>query len=182
MVVLAGLNVPVTPVGSPETERFTGPEKPFFGVIVRVTELPAPGLIGSVGADAAIVKLGGAAVRVSPTVAVECMLPDAPSIVRVAGWKEALLAQVSVRVLVVVALAGLNAAVTPLGNPETVRLTAPEKPFFGVTVNVTELFPPELIESVEEDAANVNEGAVADPSRSSIRLWPVGLPQPVARS
>jgi len=49
---------------------------------------------------------------------------------------------VSVRVLVVVVLVGLNDAVTPLGSPEAARLTLPVKPPEGVTVIVLVLFPP----------------------------------------
>jgi len=48
----------------------------------------------------------------------------------------AVLLAVSVSVLVVVAEAGLNAAVTPAGRPEAARLTPPVKPFCGVTVTV----------------------------------------------
>jgi len=46
---------------------------------------------------------------------------------------------VSVSVLVLVVVAGLNDAVTPLGNPEAERLTLPVKPLIGLTVMV--LFP-----------------------------------------
>jgi hypothetical protein len=37
-VVLAGLNVAVTPVGKPEAAKFTLPEKPFAGTTLIVTE------------------------------------------------------------------------------------------------------------------------------------------------
>ena len=49
----------------------------------------------------------------------------------------AVLVALSVRTLVFVVLAGLNAeAVTPLGRPETDRATLPLKPFSGATVMV----------------------------------------------
>ena len=51
----------------------------------------------------------------------------------------AVLLAVSVNVLVLVVLVGLNEAVTPLGRPEADRLTLPVKPLCGVTVIV--LFP-----------------------------------------
>ena len=51
-------------------------------------------------------------------------------------------AAVSVRTLVVDVLAGLKAAVTPLGNPDADRLTVPPKPPVGVTVIVLVLLPP----------------------------------------
>lgn len=49
----------------------------------------------------------------------------------------AVLLAVNVSVLVVVAEAGLNDAVTPLGRPDADRLTLPVKPFTGVTVTVS---------------------------------------------
>ena len=42
----------------------------------------------------------------------------------------------SVRVLVLVVLIGLKEAVTPEGSPLAARLTAPVKPFSGLTVMV----------------------------------------------
>ena len=48
----------------------------------------------------------------------------------------AVLLAVKVSVLVPVVLAGLNDAVTPLGNPEADRLTLLLKPFDGFTVMV----------------------------------------------
>ena len=59
-----------------------------------------------------------------------------PVIVTVAGPTVAVLEAVSVSVLVVVALAGLNAAVTPAGRPEAERATDPAKLLSGVTVMV----------------------------------------------
>ena len=54
----------------------------------------------------------------------------------------AVLLAVNVRVLVVVVLPGLNAAVTPLGKPEAERLTLLLKPLCGVTVMVLVPFAP----------------------------------------
>src|SRR5215469_8509728 len=48
----------------------------------------------------------------------------------------AVLLAVSVNVLVLAVLLGLNEAVTPLGNPEADKLTLPLKPFTGLTVMV----------------------------------------------
>src|SRR5258707_13238628 len=48
----------------------------------------------------------------------------------------AVLLAVSVNVLVLVVLLGLNDAVTPLGRPDADKLTLPLKPFCGVTVMV----------------------------------------------
>src|SRR5258708_29892717 len=55
----------------------------------------------------------------------------------------AVLVALSVRTLVLVALAGLNEeAVTPLGKPATDSATLPLKPFCGVTVMVLVPLPP----------------------------------------
>jgi len=43
---------------------------------------------------------------------------------------------VKVKTLLVVVLAALNAAVTPLGSPETDRFTLPLKPFWPTTLIV----------------------------------------------
>jgi hypothetical protein len=48
----------------------------------------------------------------------------------------AVLLAVSVSVLVLAVLLGLNDAVTPLGRPDADRLTLPLKPFCGLTVMV----------------------------------------------
>src|SRR5690348_6131597 len=63
-------------------------------------------------------------------------LPEVPVMVTVAVPVVAMLLAVSVKVLVVVALLGLNEAVTPLGRPEADRLTLELKPFCGVTAMV----------------------------------------------
>jgi hypothetical protein len=61
-------------------------------------------------------------------------VPLVPVTVTVAAPKVAVLDAESVRVLVPVVEAGLNEAVTPLGNPLTVKATLPAKPLDGVTV------------------------------------------------
>jgi hypothetical protein len=82
-------------------------------------------------------RVAGAAVReklgVAPTVRAIVVLwlklPETPVTVTVEDPATALLAAVNVSVLLPVALAGLKAAVTPPGNPETVRFTALLNPF-----------------------------------------------------
>jgi hypothetical protein len=86
--------------------------------------------------DAESVKLG-AAVTVSETEVLALKLPDIPVIVT--GMLlpvVAVLLELSVRVLVLVAGFGLNDAVTPLGSPEADKVTPLLKPFCGVTVIV----------------------------------------------
>jgi hypothetical protein len=63
-------------------------------------------------------------------------VPDVPVMVMVAGPTVAVLEAVSVSVLVVVALAGLKDAVTPVGRPLAERATDPAKLLMPVTVMV----------------------------------------------
>jgi hypothetical protein len=62
--------------------------------------------------------------------------PDVPVMVTVAGPVVVELLVVSVKVLVLVVLVGLNDAVTPLGRPEAARFTLSVKPPLGFTVIV----------------------------------------------
>ena len=66
--------------------------------------------------------------------------PDIPVRVIEAVPVAAVPLAVSVNVLVLAVLLGLNDAVTPLGSPDADKLTLPLKPFCGVTVMV--LAPP----------------------------------------
>jgi len=70
------------------------------------------------------------------TVVVLVRLPEVPVTVTVAVPVVAELLAVSVKVLLLVVLAGLNDAVTPLGSPEADKLTLLVKPFAGATVIV----------------------------------------------
>jgi len=67
-------------------------------------------------------------VTVSETVVAFDKLPDVLVTVRVTVPVAALLPAVSVNVLVFAVLVGLKAAVTPLGRPDTDKLTLPLKP------------------------------------------------------
>src|SRR5208282_4816872 len=82
----------------------------------------------------------GAEVTVRVSVAVFVKAPEVPVMVTEAVPVVAVPLAVSVKVLVAVAGLGLNTAVTPTGRPDADRLTAPLKPFWGVTVIV--LVPP----------------------------------------
>ena len=63
----------------------------------------------------------------------------------------AVLAAVSVSVLVEVVLVGLKLAVTPEGSPLTDRLTDPEKPFSRFTVTVlVPVFPCVIVKELGE--------------------------------
>ena len=69
-------------------------------------------------------------------------LPEIPMTVMVTVPIIAVLLAVSVNVLVLAVLLGLNDAVTPLGRPDADKLTLPLKPFCGVTVMVLAPFVP----------------------------------------
>jgi len=71
----------------------------------------------------------------------------------------AVLLAVRVSVLEVVAEAGLNEAVTPVGRPEADRPTLPVKPFSGVTVTVPVPLPPWVILTLFGDAERLKSGA-----------------------
>jgi len=73
---------------------------------------------------------------VSATVVVWVRLPDVPVMVIVAGPVVAVPDAVSVRMLLVVVLAGLKEAVTPAGRPFATRFTAPVKLLRPLTVTV----------------------------------------------
>jgi hypothetical protein len=76
------------------------------------------------------------AITVRPNVAVWLKLPDVPVTVIVTAPAVAELFAVRVSTLVLVVFDGLNAAVTPVGNPEAARLTEPLKPFSRATDTV----------------------------------------------
>jgi hypothetical protein len=139
--VLVGLNDAVTPLGSPEAAKLTLPAKPFVGTtVITLGPLVPWARLREVGFAASVKSGSGVTVRVIVVVCVK--LPDVPVMVTVAlPWVATPLA-VSVKVLVVVVLVGLNTAVTPLGRPEAAKLTLPVKPPKSVTVMVLVPAPP----------------------------------------
>jgi len=79
---------------------------------------------------------GGATRTVKLVVVVELRLPEVPVIVTAAVPVGAEPLTVIVRTLVEEVFAGLNNAVTPVGNPDAARLTLPEKPCEGIILIV----------------------------------------------
>jgi hypothetical protein len=71
----------------------------------------------------------GGPVTTSEMVSLLVRLPEVPVMVTVEVLAGALPAAVKVTVLLLAVLAGLNAAVTPVGRPEAVSDTVPVKPF-----------------------------------------------------
>ena len=161
-VVLEGLKVAVTPDGSPDADRLTDPLKPFSGVTVMVLVLLVPCLMLSVAGEAASEKSATAgAFTVSVRVVVWVSVPETPVMVSMTVPVAAVLAAVSVNVLVDVVLAGLKLAVTPDGSPLTERPTDPLKPFTGFTVMVLDpAFPCVMLSLVgEADSEKSGTGA-----------------------
>lgn len=98
----------------------------------------------------------------------------------VAGATELLATSVSV--LVVVALAGLNDAVTPVGSPVAVRVTVPLKPCCGLMVMVLVALAPGATVNAEEEDDTLKAGELDVAVKLSMSDCPAGVPHPVARS
>jgi hypothetical protein len=157
----------VTPEGSPDAARATVPLKPFCGVIVIVLvpeppcdKLTLAGAAESVKFEEPVIVSVSRAVLVRP--------PEVPVIVSVAVVAGAELLAVSVRVLEVVALAGLNDAVTPAGNPDTLRFTALLKPCCGPMVMTLMPLDPAGMETVPEED-RLNDGVLVAPLKRFIK-------------
>jgi len=140
-VVLPGLKDAVTPRGRPEADKPTLPVKPFSDVTMIVDVILPPRARLKEFGEAARAKFG-AGTTVRETVVLCDNAPDAPVTVMVDVRRGAALLAVSVSVLALVVLPGLNAAVTPLGRPEAERLTLPLNPFNGLTLMTLVPFAP----------------------------------------
>ena len=140
-VVPPGLKDAVTPRGRPEADKPTLPVKPFSDVTMIVDVILPPRARLKEFGEAARAKFG-AGTTVRETVVLCDNAPDAPVTVMVDVRRGAALLAVSVSVLALVVLPGLNAAVTPLGRPEAERLTLPLNPFNGLTLMTLVPFAP----------------------------------------
>ena len=141
VVVLPGLKDAVTPRGKPEADKLTLPVKPFCDVTMIVEVILLPGARLNEFGEAARAKFGGGT-TVRETVVLCDNAPDAPVTVMVDVRRGAALLAVSVSVLALVVLPGLNAAVTPLGRPEAERLTLPLNPLRGLMLMALVPFAP----------------------------------------
>jgi hypothetical protein len=147
-----GLNAAVTPVGRPDAANVTLPLNPFNGVIVIVLVAVLPSITVTEAGAAESVNAG---VTVSAIVVVCVRPPDVPVTVTVAVPVVAVPLAVKVNLLAPVAGFGLNAAVTPVGNPDAASVTLPVNPFNGVTVIVLVPVPPCTIVTAFGAAASV---------------------------
>jgi hypothetical protein len=107
-------------------------------------------------------------------------LPDVPVTVTVAVPTAAVPLAVSVSALVLAVLLGFKDAVTPLGSPDTDKLTFPVKPFSGVTVIVVEPVAPCVIVTLLGEAERKKFGPEA--GQLFTKLAALTLPIPEAKS
>ena len=92
------------------------------------------------------------------TLVVCVMLPETPVTVTATVPVAAVALAVNVRLLVAVVGFVPNAAVTPVGRPEALRVTLPAKPPIGFTVMVVEADAPCVTETELGDALSVYVG------------------------
>jgi hypothetical protein len=90
--------------------------------------------------------------------AVFVTVPEVPETVTVAVPAAAVAAAVNVRVLPEVEEEDANAAVTPVGSPDTAIETLPVKPFWAVTAMLEVPVLPAMMLRLAGDAATANEG------------------------
>ena len=115
-------------------------------------------------------------------VAVWLSEPEVPVIVTEAVPVVAVLLAVSVSVLVLVVLDGLNEAVTPLGRPEADKATLPLKPFTPVTVIVSVPLAPWFNVRLVGESDRLKSAVPLLEPASVVTNAAFGLPQPVTRS
>jgi hypothetical protein len=128
VVAADGLNATVTPLGNPLAANDTAPVK-FVRLIATDVPALAPRATDTGPAEATVKSLVGVPVTVRPTVVERVSEPDVAVNVMVAAPSVAVAEALKVAVteLPVVAPEGLNATVTPDGNPEALIVTAPVK-------------------------------------------------------
>jgi hypothetical protein len=127
VLVIAELKVAVTPVGSPVAVRATLLLTPFASVTPMVLLAVPPTRRVRLLAEDERLKLGTG--MVNAMVVAPVRVPEVPVTVTVCVPVTAVLPGVSVSVLLLLVLAGLNVAVTPLGSPDAARFTLLLKPF-----------------------------------------------------
>jgi hypothetical protein len=149
-----GLNVAVTPVGSPEAANAMLPVNGLTSVTVMVSVPLAPGATDRAAAEGLSVKLP-LLVTVSETEVVALSVPEVPVMVigYVPGTVDA--ATANVTTLEVADEAGLNVAVTPVGMPEAANVTLPANGLTSVTVMVSVPLAPGATDSVDAEGFSV---------------------------
>jgi hypothetical protein len=157
---LAVVKAAVTPAGSAEADSVTLAANPLRGV-KETALVPLPPWITCKAAGASAMAKSGGGVTVTVIVTADVRLPEVPLTVNVDTLFAAALVAVSVSVLVAVVLAGLNAAVTPVGKPVAVKATAALKPACGPTVMVAIPVPPAATFTLRTEEESLKLGAAA---------------------
>jgi hypothetical protein len=136
---VAGEKAAVTPAGRPETASVTLPAKPLVAATLTEAIADAP-LTSPSDVGVALTVKPGAEVTFRLRGAVAVRLPLAPETVRPAEDTAAEADAVSFNVELTPAATavGVNAAVTPLGRPETDNVTLPAKPLIAATLTGVE--------------------------------------------
>lgn len=137
-----GLKAAVTPEGRPDADRVTFPLKPLIGVtvIVLVPLFPCT-TFNEVGLEAKE-KLLAAGVTATLSVIVWVNVPEVPITLTSVVPVGAVALAVSVNVVAEVLDLGLNAAVTPFGNPVTENVTPPLNPLDAAMLMSVVALPP----------------------------------------
>lgn len=165
LLVVAGLgrNEAVTPFGKPDADSVTLLLKLLSRVIVMVLVPLLPrAMVRELGESERLKSGCGPGVIVSDTVVLCERLPDVPVMVIVNVPTVAMDEADKRRVLEVAVGFGLKEAVTPVGIPDAVKLTLPEKLFTGLTVMMDCPEVPWLKDRLEGAAESVKSGAGAE--------------------
>lgn len=165
LLVVAGLgrNEAVTPLGEPDTDSVTLLLKLLSRLMVMVlVPLPPRATVRELGESERLKSGCGPGVIVSDTVVLCERFPDVPVMVIVNVPTVAVDEADKRSVLEVVVGFGLKEAVTPVGIPDAVKLTLPEKLFTGLTVMMDCPEVPWLKERLEGAAASVKSGGGAE--------------------
>jgi len=186
LLMVAGLNEAVTPVGRVEFDNVTLPVNPFCGLRVMVLEPAVPCTSERLLGEPESEKLGvAAALTVKERAVVLVREPEVPLMVTVTVPVVAVLLALRVNVLVLLlpvlgVLTGLKEAVTPLGRAEFDKVTLPVNPFCGVMVMVLLPLEPWVMLKLDGDAKRAKLGE--EPGQLFTRLAALTVPMPVAKS
>lgn len=158
-----GLKLALTPAGRLAADTETVPVKPNREAMVTVAVGFDPGVSVTAAGGFAVMEKSGRPMIVRKNVACCVIEPLVPVTVMLTGDEGtgALAAAVKVSVLVPLApatVAGLKAAVTPVGKPLTLRATLPVKPFTGKTS--TDVLPVAPCSTLVPLAETPKDGAV----------------------
>ena len=165
LLVVAGLgrNEAVTPFGEPDTVSVTLLLKLLSRLMVMVLDpLPPRATVRELGESERLKSGCGPGVMVSDTVVLCERLADVPVMVIVNVPTVAVDEADKRSVLEVAVGFGLKEAVTPVGIPDAVKLTLPEKLFTGLTVMMDCPDVPWLKDRLEGAAASVKSGGGAE--------------------